>query len=1149
MREPTDDTGGPDDVRERLGRAATLSAAEAVEILQEDQLARWDRGERVPAEAYLQLHPALAAGATEALDLVYAELLLRRQRGEAPPLAEYEWRFPRLADQLRLLAELDEGLACTTPGPNDTPVPDLTSAHRPAGLGRLGRFELWEQVGRGGFATMYRAWDPELGREVAVKVLRADSLAEAGARLRREASSAARLRHPAIVPLHEVGQDGDAAYLVYEFIRGPSLARLMRSTRPAPELAAQWVARLADALDYAHTCGVVHRDVKPANVLLDPDGRPLLTDFGLALQAEAATLTQPGDVLGTPAYMSPEQAAGRGHEVDARTDVYSLGVVLYELLCGQPPFAGSAVSVLHHILHTEPPAPRQRRPGLPADLETVCLKAMAKEPGRRYPTARRLADDLRRYLERRPIHARRTGPLSRLALACRRRPAVAITVTVAAAVSLATAGLGVWGIVRERDLYRAEREQAVSHLYQSLVGEARALRLARANGFRDEAWRRLAQALSLETPVRDPVALRQEAVAAMGDFVGLPPTTWYRPQGQLWVVAAAFEPASGQVAVGLTDGTIRLRAFPDGTETECLLGHAAGVYALAFAPDGALLVSADDGGAVKVWRRPPGASWQCTLTLPIPPADPPNRVNAASLALTPDGRRLLACARGAPAVSVWNVMSGAPDKAFTGPRGEALRHINLSRDGRWLAAAFRSDGQDGVLVWDAADGQLLHTLAPGLRTVNHVIFGPDGRHLACAGEDGVALFDTADFQARLFLRCDDPDTVAFHPDGQRLAVPLPSLGVTILWDVAANRQTAALRHDDEPHTALFRPDGSALLAVSANTIRIWDPRGAGDKLILKGHAGAVASVAFRPDGRLLASAGHDRAVKLWDLDSGRPLAALTGFQVPVVAVAFSPDSRLLATRDRAALRVWDVTEPHRPRDRGTLDPDLGSDLRAIAFSPDGRLLAVGAADGVRVWRREPGAADDPGRSFVRHTRLCGPPPDSLAFSPDGRQLAWRVANENVSIWDVASDPPRLRATYDTRGPDSSDDVAFFPDGRHLMLINGNREAEALDAATGRRAFTLGRVDLPDQRNWYMGRGFALHPRGTLLAVQSWEVPVWDVRTRSRLFSLPREPGTPMCLTWDPSGDRLAIGTADGGLVVWNLPAIRAQLAPVGLAWD
>src|SRR5215213_5003560 len=404
----------------------------------------------------------LAAFAAGDLPRAALERVARHAEGCGPcgqALDELDDRPDPLLDGLRTPAN-DPGPEWTIPDRVRTALLNIGTGAPPAagpGVGsRLGKFELVECLGTGAFGQVFKAMDTELDRPVAVKVLRggAGASREDVERFLREARSAARLRHPGIVAIHATGQAPDGSpFLVEEFVRGTTLAAHVKNGPLDPKRAADIVAALADALAYAHTHGVVHRDVKPSNIVLDPEGRPHLMDFGLAKrETDEPPETVDGQVLGTPAYMSPEQARGESRRVDGRTDVYSLGVVLYELLTGERPFRGNRRMLLLQVLDDEPRAPRRLNDRVPRDLETITLKAMAKAPGRRYATAADLADDLRRFLRGEPVKARPAGRFERAWRWAKRNP---VPASLLVAVTLGS-GLGLWRLSGlSEDLVRA----------------------------------------------------------------------------------------------------------------------------------------------------------------------------------------------------------------------------------------------------------------------------------------------------------------------------------------------------------------------------------------------------------------------------------------------------------------------------------------------------------------------------------------------------------------------------------------------------------------------------------------------------------------------------------------------------------------------
>jgi eukaryotic-like serine/threonine-protein kinase len=406
----------------------------------DDQNQDWGRGDRVLVETYLGRYPALRANSEAILDLIYHEFLLRQDQCEAPRADEFCERFPSLAEPLLLQLGIDAAIPSTMRSSDE---PDLSSNGVFESIGSIAGFEIIDVLGRGGMGIVYKARDLSLRRVVALKTI-TELPASTPGQLERfvdEAQAAARLQHPNIVTVHSVGEHRGRPYFALEFVDGGDLKQRLAEKPLAPMAAAELLETLARAVHAAHKAGIVHRDLKPSNILLTSDGVPKVADFGLAkLLGGDSARTVSGQVVGTPSYMAPEQAGGYSKDVGPTADVYALGAILYEALTGRPPFLGiSQVETLSLVVSTEPVAPRQSRPDIPRDLETICLKCLQKEPGKRYATSLLLADDLRRYLDGQPIAARPVRLLERSWRWCRRNPKLAaVSALLATTVALAT---------------------------------------------------------------------------------------------------------------------------------------------------------------------------------------------------------------------------------------------------------------------------------------------------------------------------------------------------------------------------------------------------------------------------------------------------------------------------------------------------------------------------------------------------------------------------------------------------------------------------------------------------------------------------------------------------------------------------------------
>jgi WD40 repeat protein len=993
--------------------------------------------------------------------------------------------------------------------------------------------------------VVYRARQRSLNRLVALKLIRAGETAnsEDVRRFRNEAEVVALLDHPHIVPIHEVGEFSGHLYFSMRLMEGGSLADQLGRFQAAPRAAAELVAAVAGAVHHAHQRGILHRDLKPANILLDIAGQPYVGDFGLARRLQGdSSLTQSGAIVGSPSYMAPEQAGGRRSEITTAVDVYGLGAVLHALLTGEPPFRGETVlETLEQVRSQAPESPRTRNPRVDRDLETVCLKCLDKDPGRRYPSAEALAEDLGCWLRGDPIQARPIGAPQRVVKWVRRRPTLAVAIAAAALALLTLLGGALWHTARlsqENDRLNDALHLADKHLYHSLVGEAQALRRAHDEGYRALVWDRLGRALQIDTPDRDPTALRQEAISCLGDFVGLQPTTWDDFGSNVHAIALS---ADGKLlAAAMDDGTAVVRDVATGA-TRARIKEP--VSSLAFVDEGAGLATVvAPRNEVKVWKVSPEEMWPCVRSFATDPKATTSVCSAKQVATWSGEKEGTIC--------VWNIEDGSSQIRLRAGGGPS-RELFLTLSGELLAAVAGTESEarekfDGsIRIWHLASGKLKHALENFVSRPRAL--SPDGRLLALSqGGEGLVLYDLEERRPGPLIRSDQVEGACFSAENQMVVFTTNWGGGIKVWSVPGHREIAALRGQTKDSHPTLSADGSLLAALTRataegnNSVRLWR-RHLPEKVALAVQDHGVPALAFSPDGKWLVSGDKAGTAVVWDAATGEKRLALPHqHRGPLQDLAFSRDGRLLACAEYyKGVTVWDTATWQMAATA------LVPGCHEVAFTPDGDRLAA-CGDELIFWKvkRTLGTLGQPSTVTLEPmNQVRGPTlARALSLGPDGRLLAWGGLSP-VRLWDLKNGRevpfagPRPLSGYHG--------LAFFPDGRHLAYVGEDKQAEVWDVAVGTRVYALGR---PGE---FAAGELAVSPDGHWLAAnpRPAAVTLWDARDGRRLFELPEATGPIWNLTWAPHGERLAIASATGEVVIWDLAVVRAELKRLGLAWE
>jgi WD40 repeat protein/serine/threonine protein kinase len=1025
---------------------------------------------------------------------------------------------------------------------------------------RIGRYKLLQQIGEGGCGVVYMAeQEAPVRRRVALKVIKLGMDTKSViARFEAERQALALMEHPNIAKVLDAGAtETGRPFFVMELVRGIRITEYCDQNNLSTRERLDLFIQVCHALQHAHQKGIIHRDIKPSNILVSlHDGVPVpvVIDFGIAKATEQkltdkTLFTAFEQFIGTPAYTSPEQAEMSRLDVDTRSDIYALGVLLYELLTGQTPFdakelmAAGLNEMRRTIREKEPVRPStrlssmlageltttaQRRqadpPGLihllRGDLDWIVMKCLEKDRTRRYDTANGLAQDILHHLNNEPVAARPPSTAYRFQKFVRRNK---LTVAAGSAVGLALV-LGVvvssWQAIRAT---KAGRREAAARLRADQAAQA-------ADSEKERAENEAQKAKASE------LAARQNLYAADMNLVQqaweqnnvrqarrlLEETASYPERGFEWyywqrqthqelktlrghadqVWCVAFSPDAQRVVSGSFDGTAKVWDVASGRELLTLKGHGAEVMAVAFSRDGRRIVTGSCDRTAKVWDAASGKEL-FTLT--------GHRAPPASVAFSPDGQRIVTGSWDSTA-KVWNAATGDQLLNLEGHTAE-LTSVAFSPDGQRIVTA---SYDHTVKMWDGVSGRELFTS----KQLGTGRVSPDAQRFIASDGEHVKVWEVAGGRELLTLKGHSAEIWSgdFSLDGRRI-VTTGSTETVNVWDTTNGERLQSFKgHSRSIWAVAFSRDGQRIVTGGEDQIvRVWDAASGSEPLTLKGHSQGVRSVAFSPDGRRIVTGSADRTAKVWEAASGQELFPLTGHRDRIFSAAFSSDGQRIVTggADQTA-KVWDT-------DSGKELFVLGghsAEVWSVVFSPDGQRIVTGSADRTaKVWDAAKGSQRLTLRGHAAGVR-------SVAFSPDGQRIVTGSLDRTAKVWATTAGGHEL-LTLKGHG-NQVNAVVFSPNGQRIVTGSEDQTAKVWDAASGTNVLTLGGHSAGI---WAV----AFSPDGQRIVTGSQDgtAKVWEAASGIELLALKAGAAGIWSVACSPDGHRIVTGTEDGIARIWE----------------